>query len=146
MAFSMRLIPLLIILFHFNFLLSQGLHTPSELIKILESSNIKYNLDIIELKVDPINRADLVCDNIFFRLDSSESLVTRIYPYELGANNEVKELFSLAQDLINNEESVKARNLCIKILGLAPDYYRVMTLIGETYLLDGNLDKAQEII
>jgi len=142
----MKYYSLIFIVFQFNYLFSQGLHTPSDLIRMLESSDIKYNIDIYDVRIDPVDRSDLVIDNIFYRLDSSGTQVTRIYPYELGANSEVKELFLLAQKLIAAEQIHEARNLCIKILGLAPDYFRVMTLIGQTYMLEGNLDKAQEIL
>ncbi|MFC2100900.1 tetratricopeptide repeat protein [Bacteroidota bacterium] len=142
----MRFFTLLIILFQFTFLFSQGIHAPSDLITLLESSEIKYNLDVSDLKVEAVDRTELFSENIFYRLDSSGTKVTRIYPYELGVKNEVKDLYNLASDLYKNGETNKARNLCVKILGLAPDYYRVMTLIGQTYLLEGNFDKAQEIL
>ncbi len=125
-------------------LFGQGMNGPGELMEVVNSSEKNYVFEISK-KIKGLEYAskNLVNKNNIYVQDSSGKLVWAIYPYE--RDNDIQRMLKKAEDHFFKAETNEARILYINILGIAPDYYKVMTYLGQTYYLDKKYLKAQQV-
>ena len=116
----------------------QELHDPAGIFKILESSKISYN--ITELK-EPIESPDFSNNlnlNNAYRIESDSGLFVYGYSLEEGA----RQYFEKAEEYFNARNLDSAVVYYEKVLEIQPNYYKVMTYIGQMKGSLGRLDEA----
>ncbi len=114
-------------------------HTSAKILKIMEDSKIIYTID--ELKDTLIINEDSlqVLHNQYVRYDAGDSI--RLDVYQLG-ENEIS-LFKQAEAHFKNKEYDKALTLYKELYKIRPDYAYALTLIGDVFFNQGNLDSAE---
>lgn len=121
-------------------LISQNLHSPAEILKIMENSKISYEMNVLENPISCVDRSDNLVDQNFYRIKTDSSILT--YSYKL--KEEAKPYFEKAEIHFNNRNLDSARIYYEKVLEIDPSYFKVMTFIGQMYGSMGNLDKSLE--
>ncbi len=117
---------------------TQEIHSPAEVLKILEKSEVSYVLNPLEQELKPIDRSGNLNTNHVFRKEEKETIVS--YRYEI---NEEAQNYSLkAEDYFKKGKTGLAREMYLKVLEEEPEYFKVMTYIGQTYGIEKDFDKA----
>lgn len=131
-----------LILFTFSQIsFTQEIHTPSEIVDIINESEISYNIVIGKVDYQPGPKIAII-ENDFYHTDSLGYLVVR----KFQISEELQELYSIAEYYFENNKLEEARNTCIQVAGLEPGFLKPMVLLGSIYLKEGNLKKAEEIL
>jgi tetratricopeptide (TPR) repeat protein len=125
-----------------NQLHAQKLKTPAEILKIMEDSKLAFEISHIEetVKIDPPNRTGKLNLNIFYIEKDSGS--SSLKEYTLSDQGEV--LSKEAEYFFQKNEYSKAREKYLELLKVHPEYYKVMTYVGQVYGIEKNWDKAIE--
>jgi tetratricopeptide (TPR) repeat protein len=119
---------------------SQNLHTPAEILKIMEDSKLSYEMNILSKPIDCIDRSNNTVDHSYYRVKTDSSILT--FSYNLKP--EAKPFFEKAETYFSNKSLDSARIYYEKVLEIDPSYYKVMTYIGQMYGTMGDLDKSVE--
>lgn len=118
---------------------SQDLHSAAEILEILEKSSISYELHRLEEKIEPEDRSKILNFNNIYRVEEEDKIMT----YEYEESESIKKLLAKSEEHFKNKEFDLARNYYEQILEVDPTYYKVMTYIGQTYVLEGNIEKGE---
>ena len=119
---------------------SQKFYTGAEIMKIMEESKIRYELNILDEKIPVPDRTQNVIFNEYYRekIDG----VYQIYKYSW--NDTIEEYFNAAELNFKKKNPELARQNYLKILEINPKFYKVMTYIAQTYAIQGSYNKAIE--
>lgn len=117
---------------------AQKLHTPAEIFKIMEASEITYSLDLFEKITPPKNRDNNLNFNDYYQVVEGKSV--KSYKYE--ENEETQSLHKKAELSFIKKDFKEARQMYLKILEIDPNYYTMMTYIGQTYEIERNYNEA----
>lgn len=117
-----------------NFLNAQDLNSPAEIFKIMEKSKVSYSINILEKEIVPSDRSDVVNLNDVYRKYTDNGMETIKYTL----SEEGKKSLAKAEEYYSRDEPTNARKWYKKVLETDPEYYTVMTYIGETF------DKEQD--
>lgn len=123
-----------------SILFAQDIHTPAEIMKIMDKSKITYEIHVLDKKVDAPDRSNNLNYNIYYRKKVDKGL--GFYEYELS--DTLRTLLKKAEDDFQNRQYEDARNMYLKILKTDSNYFQVMTYIGQTYGIEKNWEKAIE--
>lgn len=123
-----------------SFTHAQNLHTPAEIFKIIEESELTYELGILEEPIPVPDRSNRLNYNHYYRTNTDGKLAT--YSYELS--DETKELLDLAEKQYAQNDYTLARSLYLQVLESDSSYYEVMTYIGQMYEAENDYEKAIE--
>ncbi|KAF0200979.1 MAG: hypothetical protein FD170_3011 [Bacteroidetes bacterium] len=135
-----RLLTLGIFVFGFLSGFGQKLHTPAEIIKIMEESRILYELEILEEEILPEDRTNNLNYNFYYRVIDDSSISTYEYKIDSSAYVYVEK----AEKYFQDKKFSLAREMYLAALKEDSSYYKVMTYIGQTYGIEGDFDKAIE--
>jgi len=131
------LLILLIFLFHLP-TFSQKLHTPSEILKIMEESEISYEFDVLKQKIEAPDRSNnLVYNDYYHKTDSSGFTTVSYKP-----SDKVKDYLEKAETYFRADDNAKARELYLKALELDTSYFKLMTFVAQTYEREKNYEEA----
>lgn len=119
---------------------SQDLHTPAEILKILEKSGISYEMNILANPIKCIDKSDNLVSHDYYRVITDSSITT--FKYKIKP--EALPYFEKAEFHFSNKNLDSARIYYEKVLESDPLYYKVMTFIGQMYGSLGNLEKSLE--
>src|SRR5690606_37709761 len=123
-----------------SFLYAQDLHTPAEILEIMDKSELTYNIGLSEDPFFSVNRDENLNYNYFYRVTTDTSLQTNKYdpyPITLGYLHEAEEYF-------NNNQCPEARERYLKAMEHDPGHHMALTYIGQTYGIEKEYDKAIE--
>ncbi len=123
-----------------SFTYAQNIHTPAEIFKIIEESELTYELGILEEPIPVPDRSSRLNYNHYYRTTIDGKMVT--YAYEVS--DETKELLGLAEKQYAQNDYTLARSLYLQVLESDSNYYEVMTYIGQMYEAEKNYEKAIE--
>ena len=114
---------------------------PFEILQLMEKSELSYNISILNEKIQAPDRSETIVTNQLYREYKDSSFKLKKY-YE---TEEIRELHKEANKYLFKEKNFdKARELYLKIIEKEPEYYLMMTNIGQTYKLQENYEKAVE--
>lgn len=114
------------------------IHTPEEILKILEESSISYGVEIDE-EVEPIETKPEQILPGFYMLHTDGK--ARFGRYELS--DEALELYGKAEEFFAAKEFDKAITGYHAVLKKQPDYSSALTMIGDAYFKMEKFDSAQ---
>ena len=119
---------------------AQDLHTPAEIIKIMEASPVTYELSTLETSIPPKDRSDNLNYNDFYRISDGNEISTYKYKPDSG----VKACMSAAEMYFEKNKHSLARDMYLHALELDSSYFMAMTYVGQTYGIQGDFEKASE--
>ena len=119
-------------------LYSQELHTPAQLIEIMEKSEKMYRIEVTELPFSIPNRSGKLNRNDFYVVDSLDTRI--LHEYDLPEDAVIH--LDMAETHFQNNRYADARREYEKVLEIAPEYYKVLTYIAQTYGREQNFDEA----
>ena len=115
---------------------SPNIHTPSEIIKIMDDSQISYSL--ASGNFTPIDFSQKVLRTRFYRIKHDSTYEVKAFEPE----GKAKELFDKAEELFSDYDFTGARKAYQDALALDPNLYIAITYIGETYLYEKDYTSA----
>jgi tetratricopeptide (TPR) repeat protein len=121
-----------------NLLNAQKIHTPKEILDILEKSTLSYKINQLE---DPIPLKDQTYNlntSDFYRIKEGANLITK----SVKLTEEAVQLKKEAEVFFRAKKYAEARSSYEKIKQLHPEYSKLTTYIGQTYFLEGNVKKS----
>jgi len=141
-----KLIPIEVVLLMFVFVSASTfaqvesvpkLHTPAEIMKIMENSELTYEIGgdyIVPLPDSPV----VLSNQMFLReKEGGYSLET----YSLS--DQTRQVLQEGEEAFHNEDFGKAMTLYQQLLEVQPEYFHALTLIGDAYFSIGQFDSAK---
>jgi len=116
----------------------QQLHHPAEIFKILEISNISYNIEDLKEAIKSPDFSDKLNVNNVYRIESDSGL----FVYDYSLEDSAQQYFNKAEEYFTNKNRDSAIVYYEKVLEKQPNYYKVMTYIGQMNGSLGRLDDA----
>lgn len=116
---------------------AQDLHSPAELVEILEQSVHNYQLQPLERTIEADERI-IVNSNTFYRKKKGDGFEA----VEVELSEKANVLKEEAEQLFQKKDYEAARLLYDKLLGMHPEYSKLLVYIGQTYHLEGEVEKA----
>jgi len=135
-----KILILVLVSFGLTPVFSQNFHTLDTIYEIIEKSELVYEMHQLEEAINPKDRSDNLNFNNYFRTESEEGLKLNEYTISV----EGQEYYEKAEDHFRNGEIEEARNMYLKVLESNPEYYRVITYVGQTYGIQKDWEKAKE--
>ncbi|MCW3787270.1 tetratricopeptide repeat protein [Plebeiibacterium sediminum] len=120
--------------------IAQEIHSPAEIFKIMEKSELSYELNSLENEILPIDRSDNLNYNHYYRVSDKNQIST--YQYDLDSS--VQECVNEAEEYFQGKKFSQAREKYLEALEMDSSFYQVMTYVGQTYGIEGDFDKAIE--
>jgi tetratricopeptide (TPR) repeat protein len=118
----------------------QQIHSPAEILKIMEKSPISYELNALKKEFLPQDRTENLNYNQYYRTNDGSQIST--FEYKIDSNAQA--YLSKAEEYFQEKKFSLARELYLEALRADSSYFKVMTYIGQTYGIEGNFDKAIE--
>jgi len=118
----------------------QKLHTPAEVIDIMQQSFVSYQLILLEDEILPPDRTNNLNYNHYYRKVEEGQIVT--YRYE--ASSDLQSYLAEAEGHYQKKNYASAREMYLEVLKADSTYYQVMTYIGQTYEAERDFDNAIE--
>ena len=116
----------------------QDLHNGAEILEILDASDISYIINLTKEKFPVIDRSDNLLYNNYYRADPEDPRsVTRYQVSEMGQQNLEK-----AEKAFSDQEYDKARDFYLDVLKTDPEYYKMLTYIGQTFGIERQWEEA----
>jgi tetratricopeptide (TPR) repeat protein len=117
---------------------SQKIHSPAELIKIMNDSKISYQIKVLDKPIECKDYSDKLNYHDYYRVSKDSGFIT----YKYNPNNEAKQLFDLAEKEFQSQNIDNA--LIDYKLALKADssLSKIMTYIGQIYSTKGDYDNA----
>lgn len=115
---------------------SPNIHTPAEIIKIIEDSPISYTL--VSGNFSPTDFSKKVLRTTFYRTQNDSAYEVKTFEPE----GKAKELFDQAEELFSDYDFTGARKAYQDALAIDPNLYVAITYIGETYLYEKDYTSA----
>jgi tetratricopeptide (TPR) repeat protein len=135
----MKKLLLLSFIFAVYHVYSQELHTPKQILEIIEKSEISYEINELKTKIDLPDRSGNVNLNNSYRVYKDSSMFT--YKYE--PSEEVLAWADSGEAYFVKGNTNKAREMYMKVLSIDPSYYKVITYIAQTYGIEKNYDESE---
>lgn len=124
-----------------NFLNAQDLHTPKEIMDILEKSTLAYQINKLETPIPLQDQTYNLNNSDFYRVKEGTSLVTK----SVELTEEALELKKKAEAAFRAKKYTEAREFYLQIKKLHPEYSKITTYIGQTYSLEGDIKKSIQL-
>lgn len=118
----------------------QQLHTPFEILKMLQESKIEYEIRILEEKIPPPDYSDRLTSNYWYCQDKEGKIKSEEYRIK----PETQSWLDKAEQEFRNHSDRQAREYYLKALASQPEVAVIMTYIGQTYEPEGDFDQAVE--
>jgi len=116
---------------------SPRLHTPAEIMKIMEDSKLTYEIGE-DSSTAPIDSPAVLSNQMYLReKDGGYSLET------LSLSDKAQPVYDEAEGAFKTGDFKKAIALYNRVLSVQPDYCHALTLIGDAYFSLGLFDSAR---
>jgi len=122
------------------FIFAQDLHSPAEIMKIMEESELTYSIaELTEEIPVPDNSSNLNYNNVY-KYDSAGNVLISVY----NISEEAEQIAIEAESFFSKGKTKEAREKYLEALEKDPGYYSVMTYIGQTYGIEEDYNSAKE--
>lgn len=119
---------------------AQELHTPAEMMKIMEDSKLSYSLMTLTEKKSCPDRSDNVLNHNYYRVMEDSVMVTRSFSLKPDA----EPWYEKAEAHFAAKAFDSARFCYEKVLEVDPAFTKAMTYVAQMYGILGNLDQSAE--
>ena len=117
---------------------SQKLHTPPEIVEIIEDSKLIYEFTDNEDSPASPESLTILPDNLYLKQDDSGYSLA-----QFSLSDKTYQLFQEAEEAFINEEFGRAIELYNQMLSIQPEISHVLTLIGDAYFRMGQYETAK---
>ena len=117
---------------------AQKIHSPAEILKLMESSTMTYSISVMDEVIEPEDRSQDLNFNFVYRKGGKENFST--HEYEIS--DETAGYSDKAEAYFTKGEYKKAREMYLKALDSDPKYFKVMTYVGQTYGIEKDWKNA----
>ncbi|MFH2096441.1 MAG: hypothetical protein ABIJ16_12095 [Bacteroidota bacterium] len=131
---------LFITMFCFSRFYGQEMHTPAQLLEIMDKSTISYELSPLDEAINTPDREHLLNFNNSYRVFNEGLLTTYYYDFSEEVTNVLQE----AEQYFQDGKIQNAREKYLQALEMDSTCYKVMTYIGQTYGIEKEYEKAKE--
>lgn len=118
--------------------ISQQIHSPAEILNILENSKITYEINTLEKQIECKDFSDKLNYHDCFRVSTESGL----YTYKISVNERAKPLFEKAETFFNANNPDSALLYYKLSLNADSSLFTVMTYIGQIYGAKGDYENA----
>lgn len=132
----LNLISLLLLSMAFGF--AQDLHTPAELLKIMEASKLAYQVSMMDKTIECKDFSDRLNNHNSYRVSTEKSVET----FEFKASEKAKAILDKAEKFFQSDKPDSAMVYYKKALAEDPKLYPIMTYIGQIYGAKGDNENA----
>lgn len=132
------IVMLVLLVFGLVPLFGQDIHSPAEILEIMEKSPVSYELYPLEQAITPLDRSQNLNANIVYRVVDQGQLMT----YTYKPDSLTKSYSEQAEAYFQARDFASARQMYLKALENDPSYYKVMTYVGQMYGIEGDFDQA----
>lgn len=119
---------------------SQNIHRITEIVRIMDESDVTYTLKSVETSFHTEFEDRPVFMNNYYREVTDSGLNVKQYE----PSRMVEELFQKAEECFEKGDLVKAREYYQDVLAEDPTYYKCLVYIGDTYLHSRYFAEAAE--
>lgn len=116
-----------------------NLHSPAQIIKIMEQSKLVYNLDALKEKITRRTDEPKVLHNQFVLIKSETGY--ELKTYELSEKE--LEIFNAAEAKFKSKDYNQSLSLFKKLNEIRPDYAYALTMIGDVFYNLSQFDSAE---
>jgi len=116
------------------------LHTPADIMKIIEDSKLMYEIGVLEKPVAPPDRSKKVNLNNVYLLKTENGFEVRQFDPSMAA----RKLADQAEERFSIKGYTQARTFYKEALRVDSSYYTLYTYIGQTYEEEGLAMEAME--
>jgi tetratricopeptide (TPR) repeat protein len=116
---------------------STKLHTPSEIIKIMEDSKLTYEIGY-DYVAAPLDSPVVLSNQMYLRKKEND-----YYLEMFSLSDQAKPVYDQAEEAFHNQEFTKALTLYRQVLAVQPEYFHALTLIGDAYFSMSKFDSAK---
>jgi tetratricopeptide (TPR) repeat protein len=116
------------------------LHSPGEIIQIMDKSELAYAIRFFEDKIVPKDFSKKLTGNSVYRVRQKNGFKVEKYK----TSSEVKAAIDKAEDFFQKKQYEDAREGYLKVLSLDSLQYSMYAYIGQTYKLEGKLPLAKQ--
>lgn len=117
----------------------ESIHTYAEILKIMEESQLVYEIGIDYEPPDSVEQPT-VLSNQFYVVNHEDGSIT-LHRYEITES--ANAILDSGEVAFNKGDTQEARALYQNLLRGEPDYHFALTLIGDTFYLEGAYDSAR---
>jgi tetratricopeptide (TPR) repeat protein len=118
--------------------ISQQIHSPAEIVKIMEDSKISYEMSTLENQIECKDFSEKFNYHDYYRVSTDSGL----YTYKISANEHAKPLFEKAETFFSDNNLDSALLYYKLSLNADTTLYTVMTYIGQIYEAKGDYENA----
>jgi tetratricopeptide (TPR) repeat protein len=129
---------LIILLSSITYGFSQKIHSPAELIKIMNDSKLSYEIKVLDKPIECMDYSDKLNYHDYYRVSKDSGLIT----YKFNPNNEAKQLFDRAEKEFQTKNIDNALIDYRLALKMDSSLSKIMTYIGQIYSNKGDYDNA----
>ena len=121
-------------------------HTPADIIKIIDQSDIVYSIEQLNDKDKiPQPKSELNEHGTFLRKNEDGSFMVTTYVLEQESNSRFNSLLAKAEKEFNSRNFSAARTIYQDILKIDPNNSQIMTYVGQTYEEENKSREAIEM-
>ena len=117
--------------------LAQEIHSVAEILKIMEESQVSYEINILSSVIPDEDRSGKLNYHIYYRKLKDGNLLT--YQYERDSSLEV--LISRAESLFADKKYAEAQQIYLDVVSKDSTAYDIMVYIGQIYGIQGDFAK-----
>lgn len=129
-----------LLLLNISDLFAQKIHPPAEIFEMLEKSTLNYELNTLDEEILAKDQTFNLNSADFYRKSDNSSLKT----IKIELSSEAFKIKEEAEKYFEQKDYTKAREFYEKVLKIHPEYSKILTYIGQTYLSEGQEKKAVE--
>ena len=115
------------------------LHTPAQILKIMEQSKLTYTIDILDKKIARHDRDSTVLHNQYYIVNNNGKL--ELFEYTL--NEKARNILEKAEQEFKEGNYQKALLFYKELYNMRPDYAYGLTLIGDAFFYLDQPDSAE---
>jgi len=119
-------------------LAAQRLHTVPDMLMILDSSRVSYELFVRDKPEPDDDFSDHLLFHDMYRVKNGDQYGASAY----APTEEAEQLMARAEDYYGKRDWSEARRYYLKTLQANSTYYKALTYVGQTYEAEGDIDEA----
>ena len=116
------------------------LHTPAEILKVMEDSKLSYEIVALEKPLSPADRSKKVNTNEFYQKRTDSAVEVMKFDPSMSART----LADQAESRFSDKNYTQARTFYKEALRADSSYFKLYTYIGQTYEQEGLVSEAME--
>jgi tetratricopeptide (TPR) repeat protein len=129
---------LFVLLFFYSYGFSQKLHSPAEILKMMEASKLAYNVKVLETEIKCTDYSTKLNYHDSYRVKKDNLLTTKV----INPNNKARPLFEKAEGFLHNNKLDSALTYYKQTIEADSMLLTVITYVGQIYGMKKDYETA----